>query len=209
MIFAALLVAAAALPGGLMAAHRPQAQAGAALPMGTTLTPAGAEVHAAADGSSFGLLPQTIAVSPDGRWLATSDSGNDTKSLTVVDVSTNTVVQHLDLNKPTFAGIAFRDDDTLFLSAGTENGVWELTRPDQALLDPAGRKYVSERLGAAQRGPEHGRRARRRRRGCHRVCRGPASESPQGGRTIPGHGMPGRYCAGYTTTRRPGCGRSH
>lgn len=126
------MAALVALPGGLIASQRLHAQTGTPLPMGSDLTPAGAEVKPNAAGDTFGLLPQTIAVSPDGRWFATSDSGNDTKSVTIVDAATNTVFQHLDLNKPTFAGIAFQDDDTLYLSAGTYNGVWKLTRPDAA-----------------------------------------------------------------------------
>ena len=130
LIFSGVLVAALALPGGLIAAQRLRAQSATPLPSGAVITPAGAEVNANGITNAFSLLPQSIAVSPDGHWLATSDSGNDKKGVTIVNAQTNTVFQHLDLNKPTFAGIAFADDDTVYLSAGTDNGVWKLTRPD-------------------------------------------------------------------------------
>ncbi len=124
-----LALAAAALPGGRSAAQRLRAQSATPLPSGGSLTPAGAEVRTTSP-HDFELLPQSIAASPDGRWLATSDSGNDRKGVTIIDAATNTVFQHLDLNKPTFAGIAFQDDDTIYLSAGTDNGIWKLTRAD-------------------------------------------------------------------------------
>ncbi|HEX6488641.1 MAG TPA: bifunctional YncE family protein/alkaline phosphatase family protein [Candidatus Dormibacteraeota bacterium] len=131
IVLALVLAAGAALPSVL--ARQPRAQTATALPTGGALTPAGAEVKPAANGDTFGLLPQSIAVSPDGKLMATSDSGNDTKSVTIVDPATNSVVQHLDLNKPTFAGLAFADDNTLFLSAGTYDGIWKLTRPSSAV----------------------------------------------------------------------------
>lgn len=121
-----------ALPGGLIAAERLRAQSATELPSGATITPAGAEIQPSASGDGFGLLPQTISVSPDGAWMATSDSGNNTKSVTIIDIAKHQVFQHLDLDRPTFAGIDFQDDDTLYVSAGTDSGVWKLTRPDSA-----------------------------------------------------------------------------
>jgi len=132
LALAVLAVAAVALPGGLIAAQRLRAQTATPLPSGASITPAGAEVAKSDPANDFALLPQSIAASPDGHWLATSDSGNDRKGVTIVDATTNKVFQHLDLNKPTFSGIAFQDDDTIYLSAGTDNGVWKLTRPDSS-----------------------------------------------------------------------------
>ncbi len=95
----------------------------AQLPTGTTITPAGSEVS-----GRLGLIPQAIAISPNGRWLATSDSGNDTKTVSFTDLSAGKVVQVLDLKRPSFAGIAFKDNDTVYVSGGTNNALYVLKR---------------------------------------------------------------------------------
>lgn len=95
----------------------------ASLPTGTTITPAGTEVQ-----GHLGLLPQEMAVSPSHRWLAISTSGNATKTVSFVDVAAGRVAQILDLNKPSFAGIAFKDEDTVYASGGTNNSLYVLKR---------------------------------------------------------------------------------
>jgi len=103
------------------------------LPTGTHITPAGTEVQKSPTGTTFGLLPQTIAVSPSGRWLATSDSGNSSKTVTIVDLQADRVVSNFPIvfqghTMATFSGLAWSDDNTLWLSGGTYSAVYQLTR---------------------------------------------------------------------------------
>lgn len=123
MLSAAVLAAPAqdrSAPAGPAQAY---ASLAATLPSGSQITPLGTEVS-----GSLGLVPETIAVSPSGRWLATSDSGNDTKTVSFVDRTANRVVQVLNLQRPSFSGIAFKDDDTVYVSGGTYNAVYVLKR---------------------------------------------------------------------------------
>ncbi|HEX6547481.1 MAG TPA: bifunctional YncE family protein/alkaline phosphatase family protein, partial [Candidatus Dormibacteraeota bacterium] len=155
---AAIAAGLFATDGGRGVARPDQAAAAlaAGLPNGVTITPAGTEVDSSQ--VHFGLLPQELALSPSGRWLATSEPGNDTKTVSLIDVAANRVVQNLDLKRPSFAGIVFKDDDTLFVSGGTYNGLYVLKRgasgfaisdppiptgyfPAQLALDPS-RKYL-------------------------------------------------------------------
>jgi YVTN family beta-propeller protein len=107
----------------------------ATLPTGTLITPAGSEVRQLdrLSGSGdcahcIGLLPLELALSPSGRWLATADSGTDSKTISIVDVTTNTVSDHLNLNLGAFMGVAWVNDDTLYVSGGSYGMVYVVKR---------------------------------------------------------------------------------
>lgn len=130
------LIAAATVAAGMLAGPPTSAtQFANSLPTGTVITPAGVRVETP-EGKSFGLLPQAIALSPSGGLLATSDPGNDTKTVTIVDLAANQVAANFKVvyqghEMASFAGIAWQDNDTLWLSGGSYNAVYQLTRkPD-------------------------------------------------------------------------------
>ncbi len=93
---------------------------GAILPNGRFVTPAGAEVNVQAP-KPFGL-----ALSPDGRTLATINSGSGPFSLTLISAlsSPAPTVRRLDVNA-TFLGVTFSPDSRLVYGSGGENGnIW-------------------------------------------------------------------------------------
>jgi DNA-binding beta-propeller fold protein YncE len=97
-----------------------EGRAGAILPNGRLVTPAGIEVNVGAP-KPFGL-----ALSPDGKTAATINSGASGFSVTLIrQVDTPTpVATRVDLDS-TFMGIAFSPDGSRFYAAGGEIGnVW-------------------------------------------------------------------------------------
>src|SRR5262245_27941447 len=92
----------------------------AVLPNGRLVTPAGTEVNVQAP-KPFGM-----ALSPDGKTIATVNSGAGPFSLTVVaNVSSGAPsVKRIDLNA-TFMGVAFSPDSKRVYVSGGENGnIW-------------------------------------------------------------------------------------
>jgi DNA-binding beta-propeller fold protein YncE len=92
----------------------------AVLPTGRIVTPAGTEVSVGAP------KPYGLALSPDGRMLATVNSGIDPFSVTLVsDLSSNAPQTKLVKLDATFQGIAFSKDGSRFYASGGEDGlVW-------------------------------------------------------------------------------------
>jgi DNA-binding beta-propeller fold protein YncE len=94
--------------------------AAAILPNGRLVTPAGVEVNVQAP-KPFGL-----ALSPDGRTLATLNSGAGPFSLTLVSelTSASPVVRRIDLNA-SFMGVTFSTDSRrVYLSGGENGNIW-------------------------------------------------------------------------------------
>ncbi len=92
----------------------------AVLPNGRFVTPAGVEVNVGAP-KPFGL-----ALAPDGRTLATINSGSSRFSVSLVRNLADPVpgVTRVDMNA-TFLGVAFSPDSKRFYAAGGENGnIW-------------------------------------------------------------------------------------
>ncbi|HUI08887.1 MAG TPA: hypothetical protein VL221_01105, partial [Bacteroidota bacterium] len=86
------------------------------LPNGWILSPAGEQVE-------VGELPLTMAVSPDGRYVITTDDGTAVQDLSVVDVATWTVVQKLPVAK-TWVGLKLFDGGRrLLVSGGNDDRV--------------------------------------------------------------------------------------
>jgi DNA-binding beta-propeller fold protein YncE len=92
----------------------------AVLPNGRLVTPAGREVNVQAP-KPFGM-----ALSPDGRTVATLNSGAGPFSLTLVSqlASPIPVVKRLDVNA-SFMGVTFSPDSTrVYLSGGENGNIW-------------------------------------------------------------------------------------
>src|SRR5260221_5874916 len=93
---------------------------GAVLPNGRLITPLGAEVNIDAP-KPFGM-----ALSADGKTLATINSGASRFSVTLIrnPADPNPQASRLNLNA-TFLGIAFSPDGSRFYASGGENGnIW-------------------------------------------------------------------------------------
>ena len=93
---------------------------GAVIPNGRFITPAGTEVSVAAP-KPFGL-----ALSPDGKTLATVNSGVGPFSITLIrNLGSRVPVASLIRVNATFMGIVFSADGSRFYASGGENGnVW-------------------------------------------------------------------------------------
>jgi DNA-binding beta-propeller fold protein YncE len=92
----------------------------AILPNGRLVTPAGVEVNVQAP-KPFGL-----ALSPDGRMLATLNSGAAPFSVTLISqiASATPTVRRIDLNA-SFMGVVFSADSTrVYLSGGENGNIW-------------------------------------------------------------------------------------
>ncbi len=92
----------------------------AVLPNGRLLTPAGVEVDVTAP------KPYGMALSPDGKTLATINSGASRFSVSLIRNldSAAPVVQRVDVNA-TFMGVVFSSDSSRFYASGGENGnIW-------------------------------------------------------------------------------------
>ena len=93
---------------------------------GTAVVPTGYQVTPAGQQTTLGDLPLHEVVSPDGRWLITTNDGQGAQSLQVLDTRTGTTVQTLTYARPEalFAGLALSPDaKTLYASAGGNNKI--------------------------------------------------------------------------------------
>ena len=86
------------------------------LPNGWMLSPAGAQVE-------VGELPLAMAITPDGRYVITTDDGTAVQDLTVVDVASWTVVQKLPVPKAWVGLRLFDGGRRLLVSGGNDNRV--------------------------------------------------------------------------------------
>jgi len=92
----------------------------AVLPNGRLITPAGTEIGVTAP------KPQGIALSPDGKTLATANSGVGPFSVTLIRDFTGTApsVSRVDVDAA-FMGVTFSPDSSHFYLSGGENGnIW-------------------------------------------------------------------------------------
>jgi DNA-binding beta-propeller fold protein YncE len=89
------------------------------IPNGRFVTPAGVEVSVGAP-KPFGM-----ALSPDGKTVATVNSGVGPFSVTLVrNLATTPIATLINVNA-TFMGVAFSSDSSRFYAAGGENGnIW-------------------------------------------------------------------------------------
>jgi YVTN family beta-propeller protein len=97
------------------------------------VTPAGHQVQ-------LGEKPFGAALSPDGKYLAVSNDGTYTQSLSLLDVATNTVVQHIDYIRPEglFVGLTWSPDGSkLYAAAGGNDKVRVYTRDGGHLTENA------------------------------------------------------------------------
>jgi DNA-binding beta-propeller fold protein YncE len=92
----------------------------AVLPTGRIITPIGTEVNVGAP------KPYGLALSPDGRMLATTNNGTGPFSVTLIsDLNSGSPQTKLVNLDSTFQGIAFSKDGSRFYASGGEDGlVW-------------------------------------------------------------------------------------
>ena len=86
------------------------------LPNGWYLSPAGEQVE-------IGELPLNMVITPDERYVITTDDGTAVQNLTVVDVATWTVVQKLPVDKAWVGLRLFDGGRRLLVSGGNDNRV--------------------------------------------------------------------------------------
>jgi YVTN family beta-propeller protein len=109
-------------------------------PDGTALTTYGWRVTPAGKQSPLGEKPFGAALSPDGKYLAVSNNGMHTQSLSLVDAATRATVQHLDYASPEalFIGLAWSPDGaTLYASAGGNDKIRVYARSGDRLTEGA------------------------------------------------------------------------
>lgn len=87
------------------------------LPNGWLLSPAGTQVD-------VGELPLNMAVSPDGKYIVTTDNGTGAQGLSVIDCAAATRVQQVTMPRA-WLGLKFsRDGRRLYASGGNENRIY-------------------------------------------------------------------------------------
>jgi YVTN family beta-propeller protein len=117
--FGATVLAVSGVAGAL-AATAPFDPAGPR-PDGTATTTYGWRVTPAGHQVPLGEKPFGAALSPDGKYLAVTNDGTHTQSLSLLDAATHATLQHLDYTAPEalFIGLAWSPDGAkLYASAG-------------------------------------------------------------------------------------------
>ncbi len=98
-------------------------EAGARLPTGQRITPAGRQVP-------VGSMPIAADLSPDGRYLAVLQAGYETPSLSVLEVESGTLANRIEL-PDAWLGLTFHvSGDRLYASGGGRSSVWEISFRD-------------------------------------------------------------------------------
>ena len=115
------LLAPLALISGCTAPLRPDlpgrlADGTMRLPNGWYLSPAGDQVE-------VGELPLNMAVTPDGRYVITTDNGTARQSLSVIDIAAWKVVQQIPLRKSWVGIRMFAGGSRFLVSGGNDNRV--------------------------------------------------------------------------------------
>lgn len=86
------------------------------LPNGWSLTPAG-------NSQPLNDLPLNLVVSPSEKWLAVTNNGQSTQSITLIDVKSEKVLDDVEIKK-SWVGLAFSEDEQfLYASGGNDNVV--------------------------------------------------------------------------------------
>ena len=124
---------------GVAAATVPQRHAGPQ-PDGSSVTTYGWRVTPAGQQTELGEKPFGSALSPDGKYLAISNDGTRTQSLSLLDTASAAVVQRLDYSSPQalFVGLAWSPDGSkLYAAAGGNDKVRVYTRDGGQLTEQA------------------------------------------------------------------------
>jgi YVTN family beta-propeller protein len=107
-------------------------------PDGTALTTYGWQVTPAGSQAPLGEKPFGAALSPDGKYLAVSNDGDNLQSLQLLDAATHRVVQHIDYTAPQalFIGLVWSPDGTkLYAAAGGNNKIRVYTHSGNNLTE--------------------------------------------------------------------------
>jgi YVTN family beta-propeller protein len=109
-------------------------------PDGTATATYGWHITPAGQQMPLGEKPFGAAPSPDGAYLAVSNDGTHTQSLSLVDVRTRAVVEHIDYTAPEalFIGLLWSPDGSkLYAAAGGNDKIRVYTRADDRLTEQA------------------------------------------------------------------------
>lgn len=132
LVAATGVAAANVLPGnGKQAGPRPD---------GSAITTYGWRVTPAGDQTKLGEKPFGSALSPDGKYLAISNDGTRTQSLSLVEAATGKVVQSLEYVSPEalFIGLAWSPDGSkLYAAAGGNDKIRTYTFANDRLTEAA------------------------------------------------------------------------
>ncbi|WP_427890552.1 glutaminyl-peptide cyclotransferase [Kribbella sp. GL6] len=107
-------------------------------PDGTANTTYGWRVTPAGDQTKLGEKPFGSALSPDGKYLAVSNDGTRTQSLSLVEAATGKVVQNLPYASPEalFIGLAWSPDGSkLYAAAGGNDKIRVYTQANGLLTE--------------------------------------------------------------------------
>lgn len=145
------------------------------LPNGWRVSPAGRQIDLPGD------MPQTMLVSPDGKYLLVNTAGYHTHSVNVIDLATEKLAQSVEVGKDWYGMCLDSEGDDVFLSGGG--------KPDDGFLkDAAARKATPAQL-AAMREP------------VMRLAFANGALAPKAGLSVAGLDESGRWISGLA------CGR--
>ena len=121
--FGATVLAVSGVAGAVAATSPSQA---GPRPDGTAVTTYGWKVTPAGEQVPLGEKPFGAALSPDGKYLAVSNDGMHTQSLSLLDATTHATLQHIDYSgtQALFIGLVWSQDGSkLYAAAGGNNKI--------------------------------------------------------------------------------------
>jgi YVTN family beta-propeller protein len=84
------------------------------LPNGWSLTPVGHSID-------LDDLPLNLVVSPSKKWIAVTNNGQSTQTVTLIDVASEKIIDNVEIKK-SWVGLAFSfDEQFLYVSGGNDN----------------------------------------------------------------------------------------